>query len=178
MFSQYHPEIKRINKWLLDTLGFVPDTIMPKFRLVWGPSIIVKRKVYDRSGEPKGYEDRRKYQYIAPNAFVLEGYFTVPDTETLGCDKGSFEPLHTFYDYENKPVDPTLNAVQLFMDCLREGIERSKYENSLDVDRASEKDYERDWTRIYDHLNSDSALISQLKSGTAVSFGGIKVKES
>jgi len=168
------PEIRRINKWLLDTFGWVPDTNQPKFRVVWGPSIIVTRMTYYPDGSEKGYRDRPKYQYIAPNAWVLESYFTALDPNTLNTDKGCYEPLHAFYDSSNQPVDPILDKVQEFMNALYEGIERAKYENKSDVDRANEEAYTKDWKRIYDYLNSDSFLHHNLHQKQATSVNGLR----
>lgn len=174
MYSQHHPEIKRINQWLLDKGGYVADTIKQRFRVVWGPSQLVNRIVYDKDGNSLGYQERPKYQYNAPNAFVLECYFTTPDKQTLGTENGCYEPLWCFYDSEGRPVDPEISAIQLQMHFLELGIESTKYRTDKDAQADSAKKFEKGWKRIYDYLNSDSFMQHQLHTGSGVSYGGVK----
>lgn len=169
-------ELRRINRWLLDKGGYVEGRVDPKFRIVWGPSVICNRVVYDINGESLGFQERPKYQYIAPDAYVLECYFTKPDPETGGTENGCYEPLHVFYDKEGNPVDPDLNAIQFWMVCLETGMDKIRHEPKTESDFVadSQQKYEIGWKRIYDYLNADSFLQHQLQHGSAVSFGGVK----
>lgn len=170
------PEIENINKWLLKMMGKVAkregelnDATQPqKYRLVWGPDEICKRITFNADGTEGPVEERRKYEYMAPNHYVLEVWCATPDHYTAGGENGTYEAMHIFHEMDGSYQRPNQQAVEFYMECLRRGMEADK-KTQNDVDRDSRARYQEDADKILEIMNQNIPYETHMvRTGQAV----------
>lgn len=169
------PEMQNINKWLLKMMGRVGkredgnDATQPqKYRLVWGPDEICKRIVFNSDGSEGGFAERRKYEYIAPNHFVMEVWCATPDSHTAGGENGTYEAVYVFHENDGSYQRPNLKAVEFLVDILRRGME-SENRTQADVNRSSQEAYRKDAEAIMEMLNDNVPYETHMvRTGQAV----------
>lgn len=169
------PEIENINKWLLSVMGKVAkregdlnDATQPvKFRVVWGPDQICKRIVFDVDGNSTGFHERRKYEYTAPNHWVLEVWCQTPDKFTQGGENGTYEPFWVFMENDESYQRPTMKAVQFLIEMMRRGLDSNRTQS--DVDDVSKEAYRKDSERILEEINNNIPYETHMvRAGSAV----------
>lgn len=170
-----------INKRLKDYFGKSLDG-RPNFRIMWstneketriGDYNVFYGKIFIRR-EP-GAKVVAKYPFNK-DRWVLERLIYERNPEILSSENGTYEPLYFFEDSEHNPLPVIWNAVEYAVTTVLFG-EKTKVHKSGEAEEA-DKEVEADTKYFEDYLGDRPELGLQMQFGEAVSFAGMKRRES
>lgn len=175
------PEVKKINRQLIDHFGIDTSTGQPIWRVSWSDDQYEMRKTeFTKEGLQLLYPEVRempKYTYL-PHKWVLEQLVVVPEQnrDELAGLKLSYEPLFAFQTDNGDALPPSFEAAKFIIDTVNAARGKSslhKYKEDPDAARIR-------IDQLQEQLfGNENDITDALAYGEAIGYTGpSKIKES